>query len=77
MAGMTTTGNTSSSDYNNRSILLEVTGLCGQNIRTSNYTLKVPYSRMAETIKRITKMGGKVSTVNLLPEATQGDLKAD
>lgn len=64
MAGMTTTGTTNLSDYNNRSIMIEVTGLCDQDIvRTANCTYKVPYSRMAKTVQRITKMGGKITAI--------------
>ena len=66
MSGMITTADTSVSSYGNRTIAIEVTGVSRQDImRTSNYTLKVPYSRMSQTIKSITRMGGKVAGVSL------------
>ena len=67
MSGMTTTGSVNVSDRNARTILLEVTGLCRQKIsKTSNYHLKVPYNRLSQTIQNISRMGGKVSKVNIL-----------
>ena len=68
MAGMTTTGNTNISDYGSRTVEIAVTGVCRQDImRLSNYTVKIPYSRMSQTIKNINQMGGKVAKVTLLP----------
>jgi phycocyanin-associated rod protein len=67
MSGMTITGSTSVSDRDARTVLVEVTGLCRQNIsKTSNYHLKVPYNRLSQTIQNISRMGGKVSKVNIL-----------
>ncbi|NER30421.1 MAG: rod-capping linker protein [Symploca sp. SIO1C4] len=61
MSGMITTGTSSLSDYNSRSVVIEVTGLCRQDVmRTSNYKVKVPYSRMSQAMQGITRMGGKV-----------------
>lgn len=65
MSGMITSG-TNVSSYGNRTIEIEVTGLCRQDVmRTSNYTLKVPYSRMSQTIQGINRMGGKVARISL------------
>jgi phycocyanin-associated, rod len=67
MSGMTTTGSISVSDRDARTVLVEVTGLCRQNIsKISNYHLKVPYNRLSQTIQNISRMGGKVSKVNVL-----------
>ena len=66
MLGMITTGNTNVSTYGSRTVAIEVTGVCHQNImRTSNYTVKVPYSRMSQTIQNINRMGGKVASNSL------------
>lgn len=66
MSGMITIGDTSISGYNSRTIAIEVTGVCRQDImRSSNYTVKVPYSRMSQTIQSINRMGGKVASVSL------------
>ncbi len=68
MSGMVTTGDTNISSYGTRSVELEVTGICRQDVmRTSNYTVKVPYSRMSQTLKNINQMGGKVTKVTVLP----------
>lgn len=66
MSGMITTGNTNLSTYGSRTIAIEVTGVCRQDVmRTSNYTVKVPYSRMSQTIQGINRMGGKVAGISL------------
>jgi phycocyanin-associated, rod len=66
MSGMITTGDTNVSTYGSRTIAIEVTGVCRQDVmRTSNYTVKVPYSRMSQTIQSINRMGGKVAGISL------------
>lgn len=68
MSGMVTTGDTSVSSHGSRTVELEVTGVCRQDVmRTSNYKIKVPYSRMSQTMQSINRMGGKVAKVTLLP----------
>ena len=74
MAGMASVSSAVISDYNNRTVAIEVTAVCRQEVmRTSNWTIKVPYSRMAQTIQKITRMGGKVAGVSLLlpPEPSE------
>ena len=74
MSGMTTTGDMSVSDYDSRTVVIEVTGVCRQDItRKSNYSLKVPYSRMSQTMQSINRMGGKVSKVAVLPEQSSSE----
>ncbi len=69
MSGMTTTGDVNVSNYGSRTIMIEVTGVCRQDIsRRSNYSLKIPYSRMSQTMQSINRMGGKVSKITVLPE---------
>ncbi|NEO09608.1 MULTISPECIES: phycobilisome linker polypeptide [unclassified Moorena] len=66
MSGMITDGSSTLSDYSDRTVVLEVTGLCRQDVmRTSNYTTKVPYSCIAEAMKNISRMGGKVTSVHV------------
>ena len=68
MSGMVTTGYTNISSYGSRTVEIEVTEVCRQDImRTGNYTIKIPYSRMFQTIQNIHNMGGKVAKVTLLP----------
>lgn len=63
---MITTGDTNVSTYGNRTIAIEVTGVCRQDVmRTSSYTVKVPYSRMSQTIQSINRIGGKVAGISL------------
>jgi phycocyanin-associated, rod len=71
MSGMITTGDTNISDYGSRTVEIEVTGVCRQDVmRTSNYKVRVPYSRMSQTMQNINRMGGKVAKVSLLPGAS-------
>ena len=64
MSGMTTTGTTVLSDYSSRTVTIEVTGLCDQNVmRQGNFTYKVPYSRMSEMMKKIHRLGAQVVRV--------------
>lgn len=66
MSGMIAIGDTNVSSYGSRTVAIEVTGVCHQDImRTSDYTIKVPYSRMSQTIQNISRMGGKVAGISL------------
>lgn len=70
MSGMATTGSIGVSDYASRTVVIEVTGVCCQDIsRTSNYSVKVPYSQMSRTIQSVSRMGGKVANVTLVPSS--------
>ena len=72
MSGMITTGDTSISGYDSRTVAIEITGVRRQEVmRTSNYTIKVPYSRLSQTIQNISRMGGKVASVSLAGTAPQ------
>ncbi|WP_203225944.1 phycobilisome linker polypeptide [Calothrix sp. PCC 6303] len=53
------------SDYNNRMVLLEVTGVLNANARNSHQIIKVPYSRLSQTVKRICRAGGKIVNVTM------------
>lgn len=78
MSGMITTGDNNLSSYCSRTIAIEVTGVCRQDVmRTSNYTLKVPYSRISQTIKNISRMGGKVANISLGNTAVQEVAEAE
>ena len=69
---MITTGDTSISGNGSRTVTIEVTGVRRQDVmRTSNYSIKVPYSRMSQTIQNISRMGGKVASVSLGDTAPQ------
>ena len=74
MSGMATSGTTNLSDYSGRNVTIEVTGLCRQDLmRTSNYTVKVPYSRMSETMKGISRIGGKVTGVTVVSSSSSSE----
>ncbi|MBW4508534.1 MAG: hypothetical protein KME64_18775 [Scytonematopsis contorta HA4267-MV1] len=67
MYGMATIGTQNLSDYNSRTVVIEViTGGSHKNIRNSHSTLKVPYSSLSQTIGRITSRGGKIVSVSML-----------
>lgn len=66
MAGMTTTGAANASGYGNRTVEIEVTGIARQDVsRLSSYTIKVPYSRMFQTMQGIYNLGGTVAKVSV------------
>jgi len=65
MSGMATTLPSNTSSYDNRTAIVEVTGALGDLVRTSNYTLKVPYSRLSDTVKQIHRMGRKISNIKM------------
>jgi len=68
MSGMTAMGASSSSNYDSRTVEIEVSGLRRQDIsRTSNYKIKIPHSSMVATIQNITRMGGKIDKVTVTP----------
>ncbi|MCT7950061.1 hypothetical protein NG798_09715, partial [Ancylothrix sp. C2] len=68
MLGISTTGFSSSSNYNNRIFYVEVQGLGGNDlVRTSHYTLTVPYSQLSKTMQRINRQGGHI--VSVRPES--------
>ena len=52
--------------YGSRTVAIEVSGLCNMGInRTSNYTIKVPYGRMSQTMQTINRSGTKVVGVTV------------
>ena len=66
MAGMTTTGAAAASSYSNRTVEIEVTGVARQDVsRLATYTIKVPYSRMFQTMQSIYNLGGTVAKVSV------------
>lgn len=70
-------GITGVSDYDNRSVVIEVTGMCCQEIsRTSNYKMKVPYSSMSQVMQNIMRMGGKVKNVSVEGASSSGSSPA-
>ena len=67
MPGMSTTGTSGISGYGNRSVSIQVTGVCCQDVmKTSNYEVKVPYSQMSQAMQAINRMGGKVAGVTVV-----------
>ena len=59
------------SEYNRRTITLEVTGLYHQTAnRTTPYTVKVPYSSLSKTLQSIQRRGGTVTKVIATPTTT-------
>lgn len=69
MSSMLTTTTPNLSDYNSRTVIIEVTGALGELVRYSNYTLKVPYNRMSEKMQQISRMGGKIASIRLASSA--------
>jgi len=72
MLGRSLLSGLSSSEYKNRTFVYEVAGLRQTDasdvnaypIRTSdNVFIQVPYSRMNEEMRRITRLGGKIVAI--------------
>lgn len=60
------------SDDNSRMVEIEVTGLCRQDIiRASNYRVKVPYSRLSQTMQEIGRIGGKIKGVRMISSSLE------
>jgi phycocyanin-associated, rod len=79
MPGMKTIPSAGISDYQNRTVTIDVTGVCQQSVlKTSNYQLKIPYSQMSQTLQAIHRQGGKVASIQLMgnPPATSGSQPA-
>lgn len=67
MSGMATICSNGVNGYANRIFAIEITGVCRQDIaKTSNYSVKVPYSQMSQAIQNVSRMGGKVANVTLI-----------
>jgi len=78
MSGMTAMGACSPSNYDSRTVIIEVSGLCRQDIsRTSNYQVKIAHSSMMPAIQNIIRMGGKIDKITVTsgpqtsPEASE------
>lgn len=66
MAGMTTTGCVGVSDYDSRSVTIDVASVARQSVaKSSNYQIKVPFSQMSQTMRNIAELGGKVVGVSV------------
>lgn len=77
MYGIATAGDSSTSDYNNRILLLEVTGTLNAKARNTHYTMKVPYARLSQTVQRICRSGARIASVTMAafePSATVGEV---
>lgn len=67
MTGMNTLGSTGISDYQNRTVTIEVTGVRQQSVmKTGYYQVRVPYSQMSQALQTINHQGGKVESVQLM-----------
>ncbi|MGC1305975.1 MAG: phycobilisome linker polypeptide [Phormidesmis sp.] len=70
---MTTLGSTGTSDYQNRSVTIEVTGVRQQSVlKSGRYQVRVPYSQMSQALQSINRQGGKVASVQLMNQAPAG-----
>lgn len=68
--GMNILGTSEISDYQGRTVTVEVTGVCQQAVnKTGSYTLHVPYRQLSQTMQRINRQGSKVASVSLTGKA--------
>ncbi|WP_031292764.1 phycobilisome linker polypeptide [Leptolyngbya sp. Heron Island J] len=78
MAGMTTTGCVGVSDYNARSVTIDVTSVARQDVaKSSTYQVKVPFSQMSRTMRNIAELGGKVVGVSVAGGAAASSDSSD
>ncbi|MFQ3614481.1 MAG: phycobilisome linker polypeptide, partial [Cyanobacteriota bacterium] len=56
----------SSSDFPNadKTFTIKVSGVVGGGVRKSVLEYKVPFSRLSQEVKRITKMGGQILSIS-------------
>ncbi len=67
MYGFATVNSTNLSDYENRTLWLEVI-MGSQQGHSSHHTLKVSHNRLGQTLQRIQRQGGKVIRVAAMSE---------
>ncbi|MEM9245535.1 MAG: phycobilisome linker polypeptide [Cyanobacteria bacterium P01_F01_bin.153] len=79
MSGMLATGQVATGDYGSRTVTISVSGFCNQSIsKTGNYQVRVPYGRMSQAMKNISRMGGKIEGVSVAGvEVADADTSAD
>ena len=59
-------GNRGTSYSNDRQVTLTITGIANKDYsRTADVVMKVPYTRMNETMRLVQRMGGKITAVNV------------
>jgi hypothetical protein len=59
-------GNRGTSGSGGRTVTFAVTGLADNDyVRSGAYVLRVPYTRMNETLRQINRMGGRVTNVTV------------
>ena len=67
MTGMNTLGSTAISDYQDRTVTIDVAGVCQQSVlKNGNYRVRVPFSQMSQALQTINHQGGKVASVQVL-----------
>jgi CpcD/allophycocyanin linker domain len=75
---MTPISSNSLSNYGNRPVTLEVTGICNQQVmRTGIYTMTTSYNRLSQTIRGVHRMGGKVAKVTMNSAAPAPVIKSE
>jgi hypothetical protein len=75
MAGMSMMSGIYDSGYNSRTVMIETTGFCQPNGRTSVTTLKVSYQQFSQTLQRIHRQGGKVTQIRVLSSRLNTEVK--
>ena len=77
MSGMNVLANPGTSDYQNRTVTIEVTGVRQQSVlKRGGYQVRVPYSQMSQAMQTIHRQGGKVASVQVMgdpPAVSTGD----
>ena len=54
------------SDYQNRTVIISVTGVRQQSVlKRSSYQVRVPYSQMSQAMQTIHRQGGQVASVQV------------
>lgn len=67
---MNTLGSSGISDYQSRTVTIEVTGVRQQSVlKTGSYQVRVPFSQMSQAMQSINRRGGTVASVQLMGDS--------
>lgn len=78
MTHMNTLGSATLSDYQGRTVTIQVTGVRQQSVlKSASYEVRVPYSQMSQVLQTINRQGGQVVSVQLMNNAPTAGAEAE
>jgi phycocyanin-associated, rod len=76
MLGQSSISRASSASTDNQIFIYEVAGLQQNAVTNSNTFMQVPLDRMNETMRRITRLGGKIVSIRSLAQGAAPSVQA-